>query len=112
MHEIRSKVYQRKKLTAFILIMLGLFIGMTVRLFYLMVIEQDYYMKQAQDIQQRERAIKAARGQIYDRYGVIVASNRTVCTISVVYSQVKEPEKVIEKLSSLLELDENEVRKK
>ena len=77
-----------------------------------MIFDADYYQELAQDLHEREREIKAARGEIVDRNGVVLATNRTVCTISVIHSQVEEPEKVISVLSRELELDEAEVRKK
>ena len=82
------------------------------RLVYLMIFDADYYQELAQDLHEREREIKAARGEIVDRNGVVLATNRTVCTISVIHSQVEEPEEVISVLSRELELDEAEVRKK
>jgi stage V sporulation protein D (sporulation-specific penicillin-binding protein) len=77
-----------------------------------MIFQEEYYTEQAEDIQQRERTIKAARGEIYDTNGVILASNRTVCTVSVVYSQIKEPERVIKILTEILGIDEAQIRKK
>ena len=65
------------------------------RLFYLMCFRSDYYYEKAKDLHERERDIKAARGKILDARGKVLASNRTVCTISVIHSQIKEPEKVI-----------------
>ena len=77
-----------------------------------MVAKADYYGQKAKDVQQRERAIKAKRGVIYDRNGEILAGNKPVSTISVIHNQIKEPEKVITRLSELLDLDEQEVRKR
>ena len=77
-----------------------------------MVAKADYYGQKAKDVQQRERAIKAKRGVIYDRNGEILAGNKPVSTISVIHNQIKEPEKVITRLSELLNLDEQEVRKR
>ena len=78
----------------------------------MMVAKADYYGQKAKDVQQRERAIKAKRGVIYDRNGEILAGNKPVSTISVIHNQIKEPEKVITRLSELLDLDEQEVRKR
>ncbi len=78
----------------------------------MMVAKADYYGQKAKDVQQRERAIKAKRGVIYDRNGEILAGNKPVSTISVIHNQIKEPEKVIARLSELLDLDEQEVRKR
>ncbi len=77
-----------------------------------MVFDAEYYQKKAEDLHERERDIKAARGEIVDRNGIVLATNRTVCTISVIHSQISNPEKVIRKLSELLEMDESQVRKR
>ena len=82
------------------------------RLFFLMVFCSGYYSEQAQELHQRERTIKAARGRILDASGTVLADNRTVCTISVIHNQVTDPERVIERLSSILEMPEAEIRKK
>lgn len=87
-------------------------IGLAGRLFYLMIFQSQYYSAKAEDLHQRERAIKAARGRILDRNGVVLADNRTVCTISVIHNQVKEPEEVIGALCKDLDLPEEAVRKK
>lgn len=86
--------------------------GLSGRLFYLMVYRAEYYSQMAEDLHQRERTIKAARGRILDRNGVVIADNRTVCTISVVHNQIEEPEEVIRVLSAELGVDEETVRKK
>ena len=77
-----------------------------------MIFDSEDLSKNALNVEQRERSIKAARGIIYDRNGIILADNQPVCTISVIYNQVKEPEKVIRLLSGKLNLEEEEVRKK
>lgn len=82
------------------------------RLVYLMMFQSGYYGTQAIEVQERERQIKAARGLILDRNGVVLGDNKTVCTVSVVYNQVKDKEKVIEVLSKELGMTEDEVRKK
>lgn len=89
-----------------------LIIGLAIRLFYLMVFDAEYYQEKAEQLHEREREIKAARGEIVDRNGVVLATNRSVCTISVVHSQIKDPEKVIEVLSEELGLETEAVRKK
>lgn len=89
-----------------------LMIFLVGRLVYLMVWGSVYYGEKAQDIHERERSIKAARGNIYDRNGVMLASNRTVCTISVIHSQIEDAEQVIAALSDALDMDEQEVRKR
>lgn len=80
------------------------------RLGWLMLGRSEYYGKKAQDLHERERSIKAARGEIWDRNGTVIAANQTVCTVSVIHSQIKEPEKVIKILSEELELKEEKVR--
>ena len=86
--------------------------GLIGRLVYLMIFDAEYYQNLAESLHEREREIKAARGEIVDRNGVVLATNRTVCTISVIHSQVEDPETVIRVLSGELEMDEAEVRKK
>ena len=66
---------------------------------------QEYYQEKAKSLHEREREIKAARGEIIDRNGTVLATNKTVCTISVIHSQIKEPERVIKELSSILGLE-------
>ncbi|WP_207750395.1 peptidoglycan D,D-transpeptidase FtsI family protein [Mordavella massiliensis] len=82
------------------------------RLVYLMIFRAEYYQEKALDLHQREREIKAARGRILDANGTVLADNRTVCTISVIHSQVTDPEEVIRVLAKMLEMDEAQVRKK
>lgn len=94
---------------ALIFLITGVLIG---RLVYLMVFRSEYYVEQAKDLHERERDIKAARGQILDRNGVVLAANRTVCTISVIHSQVTDPETVIRVLTKELGIDEETVRKR
>lgn len=79
---------------------------------YLMIFEAEYYQKKAEALHERERDIKAARGEIIDCNGTILATNKTVCTISVIHSQIKDPERVIRSLSELLDMDEEAVRKR
>ncbi len=86
--------------------------GLMGRLGYLMVFRSQYYSRMAEDLHQRERTIKAARGRILDRNGTVIADNRTVCTISVIHNQIEDPERVISLLSEELELPQEEVRKK
>ena len=89
-----------------------MFLVLAGRLFYLMVLSSEELSEKALGVEQRERSIKAARGIIYDRNGVVLADNQPVCTISVIHSQVTEPEKVIKLLSEKLSMDEAEIRKK
>jgi len=83
-----------------------------VRLVYVMIIQSDYYLERALDLHQRERKIKALRGYIYDRNGVVLASNKTVCTVSVIHSQIKDKEAVINMLVKELEITESTARKR
>ena len=108
----KNKTYNKKKIMIVFLCAALVLAALIGRLVYLMIFDADYYQELAQDLHEREREIKAARGEIVDRNGVVLATNRTVCTISVIHSQVEEPEEVISVLSRELELDEAEVRKK
>ena len=108
----RTKTYNRKKICIF---GLGVLLGSCIligRLIYLMLFQHDYYTEKAIQLQQRERQIKAARGEIVDRNGVILATNEAVCTISVVHNQITDIEKVIAILCKELELSEEYVRKR
>ena len=87
-------------------------LGLMCRLVWLMGFRSDYYYEKAQDLHERERDIKAARGKILDAKGKVLADNKTVCTVSVIHSQIKEPEKVIRLLVSELGITEAEARKK
>ena len=108
----RNQTHHRGRI-AFVCIMLCLCMaGLTGRLFFLMIYKADYYSEMAEDLHQRERTIKAARGRILDRNGVVIADNRTVCTISVVHNQIEDPENVIRVLSGELGVPEDTVRKK
>lgn len=82
------------------------------RLVYLMIFDAEYYQNMAEELHEREREIKAARGEIVDRNGVVLATNRTVCTISVIHSQIKDPQQTADMLSKELELDRGDVLKK
>lgn len=86
--------------------------GLIGRLVYLMGFRSDYYYEKAQELHERERDIKAARGRILDAKGKVLADNRTVCTVSVIHSQIKEPEKVISVLAQELEMKEEDIRKR
>lgn len=109
---IEIYVFQKRKYRFLFGFLTLLFCVLACRLFYLMVISSEELSERARDVEQRERSIKAARGIIYDRNGVVLADNQPVCTISVIYSQVSEPEKVIKLLSEKLSMDEDEVRRK
>lgn len=103
--------HRKKILVAFFFSML-LMVGLMGQLGYLMIFRSEHYSEMADDLHRRERTIKAARGEILDRNGTVIAANRTVCTISVIHNQLEEPEKVIEVLCSELGISEEEVRKK
>ena len=104
--------HHRKKLFIVFLISALLMVGLCAQLGFLMIARSDHYSKMADELHERERTIKAARGGIVDRNGTVIAANRTVCTVSVIHNQVMEPEKVIRELVRILELPEREVRKK
>lgn len=108
----RNKTYNRKKILivfAGVMLVLGILVG---RLVYLMIFCSQYYGQQAEDLHERERDIKAARGKILDANGTVLATNRTVCTISVIHSQIEDPEEIIQVLSKELGMEEAEVRKR
>lgn len=108
----RNKTFHKKKVLVVFFCCVALLLGLLVRLVWLMVVQADYYSEKAQQLHERERDIKAARGRILDANGVVLAANKTVCTISVIHNQVKDPERVIDVLSRELELDEERVRKR
>ena len=112
MRAIKVHTFQKEKYT----LIFGAFIlGFTLlagRLCYLMIFRSEELSKKALNIEQRERTIKAARGKIYDRNGIVLADNQAVCSVSVIYYQIKEPQKVIKLLSQKLALSEEEVKKK
>ena len=103
---------QRKRLLVIAIAFFAMLTIMTVKLVYLMVMQADQYSERAQAVQERERSIKAKRGSIYDRNGVILADNEAVCSISVIHSQIEDPEAVIQVLSEKLEIPEDDVRKR
>jgi stage V sporulation protein D (sporulation-specific penicillin-binding protein) len=108
----RSRTYNRRNILIVVSIILLAAIGLTVRLGYLMILKSEDYAARAQALHERERPIKAERGSIFDRNGIELASNKPVCTISVIHKQIKEPERVISVLSELLGLSEERVRKR
>lgn len=112
MRAIKVHTFQKEKYT----LVFGAFIlGFTLlagRLCYLMIFRSEELSKKALNIEQRERTIKAARGKIYDRNGIVLADNQAVCSVSVIYYQIKEPQKVIKLLSQKLAFSEEEVKKK
>ncbi len=109
---IKNKTYNRKKIVTVFFICLTAFLFLMGRMVYLMVFSSQYYTEKAQQLHERERSIKAARGRILDANGTVIADNKTVCTISVIHSQIKEQEKIVEVLSQELDLSEEYVRKR
>ena len=104
--------FHKKKIWVVFLCCVLMITGLAGRLVYLMCFRSDYYYEKAKDLHERERDIKAARGKILDARGKVLASNRTVCTISVIHSQIKEPEKVISLLAQKLEMPKDQIRKR
>lgn len=108
----RNHTYVRKKIAMVWFLFSFLLMTLCVRVGYLMIFRSEYYSEKATELHERERSIKAARGRILDANGVVLADNETVCTISVIHSQITEPEKVIEVLCSQLSLSDEYVRKR
>ena len=109
---IKNKTYNRKKIVTVFFVCLAGFLLLIGRLLYLMIFSADYYSEKAKQLHERERSIKAARGRIIDAGGTVIADNKTVCTISVIHSQIKDADKIVEVLSKELELSEEYVRKR
>lgn len=109
---MKNKTYNKKKILVVFLCAVVIILGLIGRLVYLMVFDAEYYQELAEDLHEREREIKAARGEIVDRNGVVLATNKTVCTISVVHSQIEDPDLVTEVLAAELGLEQEEVREK
>ncbi len=103
---------QKKRLVLYVLMFLIVIIYVTVHLIYIMIFDAERYAKEIKDLHEREREIKAPRGEIVDRNGEVIATNKTVCTISVIHSQILDEEQVIEVLSKELNLDKDAVSKK
>lgn len=109
---MKNKTYNRKKTIVVFFCAVLLISALFGRLVYLMIFDAAHYQKLAKDLHERERKIKAARGEIIDRNGVVLATNRTVCTISVIHNQIKDPEQVIAALCQELGEEEENIRKK
>ena len=109
---VKIKTFHRKKIVAVLALCMAAMLFLIGRLGYLMLLRADYYSEKAQDLHERERSIKAARGKILDCNGKVLADNKTVCTISVIHSQIKEPEKVIDVLTEELGLERDQVKKR
>lgn len=108
----KNGTFHKRKVWTVFLLCAAMMIGLAGRLVYLMGFRSDHYYAKAQDLHERERAIKAARGKILDAKGKVLASNKTVCTVSVIHSQIREPEKITALLTQKLEMSEEAVRKK
>lgn len=109
---MKNKTYNKRKMLVVFVCAVAVILGLVGRLVYLMVFDAEYYQKKAEDLHEREREIKAARGEIVDRNGTVLATNKTVCTISVIHSQITDSEGVIKALSEALSMDEETVRTK
>ena len=112
MGSVALKTGYKKKILGIVILMFSGFLIVTIRLGYIMIAQADKYLSLAKDLHQRERQIKAPRGRIYDRNGVMIASNKAVYSISVIYSQTTEKEKVVRILSEQLGLSSSEIKKK
>ena len=109
---MKNKTYNKKKILVVFLCAVTVILALVGRLVYLMVFDAEYYQKKAEALHEREREIKAARGEIIDANGTVLATNKTVCTISVIHSQITDSERVIQALAQTLEMEEEIVRKK
>ena len=108
----RSKTFHRKKIMVMFTAVFLALLFLMGRLVYLMVFCSEYYGQKAQNLHERERDIKAARGKLLDANGTVLATNKSVCTISVIHNQIEEPEKVIEMLVRELGIPEETARKR
>ena len=102
--------FHKRKIIVVFLGSILLLLALIGRLGWLMLGRSEYYGKKAQDLHERERSIKAERGEIWDRNGTVLAANRTVCTVSVIHSQITDPERVIRVLTEELDMEEEKVR--
>lgn len=109
---MRNKTYNKKKMLVVFLSAFLMILFLIGRLVYLMIFDAEYYQQKAKTLHEREREIKASRGEITDRNGKVLATNKAVCTISVIHSQIKKPEKVIRVLSEELGMEEETIRKR
>ncbi len=107
----RNMTVQKRKVFIICIMSVTALLALGVRVGYIMIFCSEYYTEQAQELHERERDIKAARGRIIDATGTVLADNKTVCTVSVIHSQVEDPEKVIATLTNVLGLSEEYVRK-
>ena len=108
----KNRTYHKKKIVIVFFVCICMLLGLMARMVYLMVLRSDYYAEKAEELHERERDIKAARGRILDRNGEVLADNKAVCTISVIHSQIKEPDKVAAMLCRELGISEKTARKR
>ncbi|HJC63502.1 MAG TPA: peptidoglycan glycosyltransferase [Candidatus Blautia merdavium] len=108
----KNRTYHKKKTVLVFAVCVCMLAGLMGRMVYLMVIRSDYYAQKAEELHERERDIKAARGRILDAKGEVLADNKAVCTISVIHSQIKEPEKVAAMLVKELGISEETAKKR
>lgn len=109
---MHNKTFNRKKIVIICLGSVLTLLCLTARLSYLMIYRSEYYSDAADKLHEREREIKAARGEIIDRTGVVLATNKTVCTVSVIHSQIQNAEEVTKALSEILDISEETIAKK
>ncbi|RGT71561.1 peptidoglycan D,D-transpeptidase FtsI family protein [Mediterraneibacter massiliensis] len=109
---MKNKTYNKKKILIVFLCACSILFGLIARLVYLMIFDAEYYQEMAKALHEREREIKAARGEILDRNGIVLATNKTVCTISVIHNQIEDEDLVTQTLAQELNLDEETVREK
>lgn len=107
-----NQTHHRERIAVLFFLLCICVAGLMGRLVYLMLYRSEHYSQMAEDLHERERTIKAARGRILDARGTVIATNRTVCTVSVIYNQVRNREEVIETLCRELSMEEAAVRKK
>lgn len=109
---VRNKTYNKKKMLVVFLSALLMIFFLIARLVYLMIFDAAYYQQKAKTLHEREREIKAARGEIIDRNGKVLATNKAVCTISVIHSQITDPKRVIQVLADELGIEKEMIRKR
>ena len=108
----KNQTFNKKKIFVIFICCTMVLTGLIGRLVWLMGFRSDYYYEKAEDLHERERDIKAARGEIIDAAGNVLASNKTVCTISVIHSQIQDPQKVISVLAEELDMEEDKIRER
>ena len=108
----KNQTFHKKKIFVIFICCTMVLTGLIGRLVWLMGFRSDYYYEKAEDLHERERDIKAARGEIIDAAGNVLASNKTVCTISVIHSQIQDPQKVISVLAEELDMEEDKIRER